>query len=889
MPPSPTVLFAALALPFVGAGLAFPLYRVLGERTALFAAGVAAASFGLLATQYGTQGAVTLPWIPELGVSLTLYLDGLSKLVAFLATGVGVLVFTYSYGYMHAEPGKRKYYPTMLAFMGAMVGVALAADLVSLFLFWELTSVTSFMLIGHYGDEAGQYAARKSMLITVAGGLFMLVGFLLLAFVSGNTEIGRTFALVGDSAVTLSGETVRVESMIGNTEVMREGLREAGLFLPAMLLIGMGAVTKSAQVPFHSWLPNAMEAPTPVSAFLHSATMVKAGVYLVGRMRPLFLPETPQPDWMLVFATLGLLSMTVTAILAVGATDIKELLAYSTASHLSLIVAGFGLAGAEGLELGAETGAFHVFNHATFKAALFLVAGIIAHEAGTRRIDELGGLGRKMPIVAGITAVAALGMAGVPLFNGFWSKELLFETTYLVASHEGGLFWLYPAVAVFGSVFTFLYSIRFLMLFFGETPDALADAHVHRPPLSMLAPPALLAVIAGVVGLVPQVAIDAIVQSAFESALPPGVEAHALELSVAKLVDPTPWLGMSLLTVALGAVAYQGYGRLHRGVRRARGVPVWSPDWYYDTATAGAERLGVATDRLVHTGLLRTYAGALFVGVSALALGGYVAAGAVLPALGGVEVAVPVVLVLFVAVVGAVAVVAAPSHVAGVLTLSILGFMVAVFYVLASAPDLALTQLVVETLVLVIFLLVLDKLPAYYGEIERRRAVGDVLVAGTVGVTVFLTVMLATAGRPDDPIFRFFIERAPVPAEHGAYFTDFGGGGNIVNVILVDFRAFDTLGEISVVALAALSVLTMVAMRGRGRGQGSGDTAGGEAVTGTAATDGGLASRASETSSDHESDGGEASAASRAPSERISDGDEPRPDRGRRAGGEGGG
>jgi multicomponent Na+:H+ antiporter subunit A len=815
--PSPAVLFAALALPFVGAALAVPLYRFLGERTALFAAAVAAASFGLLATQYGTQGAVTMPWIPELGVSLTLYLDGLSKLIAFLATGVGVLVFTYSYGYMHAEPGKRKYYATLLAFMGAMVGVALAADLVSLFLFWELTSVTSFMLIGHYGDESGRYAARKSMLITVAGGLFMLVGFLLLAFVSGNTEIGRTLTLIGGQATTLSGETVQLESMIGNAEIMRAGLREAGLFLPAMLLVGVGAATKSAQVPFHSWLPNAMEAPTPVSAFLHSATMVKAGVYLVGRVRPLFLPEAPQPDWMLVFATLGLISMTITAILAVGATDIKELLAYSTASHLSLIVAGFGLAGAEGIELGAETGAFHVLNHALFKATLFLVAGIIAHEAGTRVIDELGGLREEMPIVAGITAVAALGMAGVPPFNGFWSKELLYETTYLVALHEGGLFWLYPAVAVFGSVFTFLYSIRFLMLFFGEKPDGLG--HVHRPPVSMLAPPALLAVLAGVVGLVPQLAIEAIVQSAFEAALPPGVEAHALKLSVAKLVEPTPWLGMSLLTVAIGAVAYQGYDALHHSVRRARSIPVWSPDWYYDTATAGAERLGTVTDRVVHSGLLRTYAGAYLLGVSVLTLGGYVAAGAVLPAFDGVGVTLPIVLVLFVAVVGAVAVVAAPSHIAGVLTLSILGFMVAVFYVLAAAPDLALTQLVVESLVLVIFLLVLDRLPAYYGEPERRRAIADVFVAGTVGVTVFLTVMLATAGTPDDPIFRFFVERAPVPAEHGPFFTDYGGGGNIVNVILVDFRAFDTLGEIGVVALAALSVLTMVGMRGRGRGR----------------------------------------------------------------------
>jgi multicomponent Na+:H+ antiporter subunit A len=813
-------VLGALALPFVGAALTPLVYRALGERTAYYAAGVALGTFGLLVSQYaaGVEGAVLVPWVPELGISLVLYLDGLAYLIAFLASGVGVLVFTYSAGYMHGEEGLLKYYATLLAFMGSMVGVALAADLIALFLFWELTSVTSFLLIGHYQrDPDSGYAARKSMLVTVAGGLFMLVGFLLLAFTAGGTKIGRTFTLVGTEAVTLSGETVALESMIGNADLMSEALVASGLFVPTMLLVGLGAVTKSAQVPFHGWLPNAMAAPTPVSAFLHSATMVKAGVYLVGRVRPLFLPEVPQPDWMLVFATLGLFSMTVTAILAVGATDIKELLAYSTASHLSLIVAGFGFAGVEGVELGAETGAFHIFNHAIFKATLFLVAGIIAHEASTRVIDDLGGLRKEMPVVAGITAIAALGMAGVPLFNGFWSKELLYETAYYVAAAEGGLFWLYPAVAVFGSVFTFLYSVRFLALFFGEKPDALG--HVHRPPLAMLAPPALLAAIALVVGVYPQIAIDAIVQPAFESALPPAVEAHALSLSLANLLKPSPYLAMSSLTIVLGAVSYTQYDRLHHGVRRARAVPVTSPDWYYDRLTGSFERGGELVDYYVQTGLFRTYAQWYLLGVAVLAFAGYTAASAALPAFDGLLVALPIVFVLAVAVVGAFAVVGAPSHVAGVLTLSILGFMIAVFYVLASAPDLALTQLVIETLLLVIFLLVLDRLPAYYGELKRREAVQDVLVAGTVGVSVFVTVLLATSASPDDPIYRYLLENAPVPKEHGSFFFDAGGGGNVVNVILVDFRAFDTLGEIAVVAMAALSVIVLVAMRGRGRGQ----------------------------------------------------------------------
>jgi multicomponent Na+:H+ antiporter subunit A len=803
--PDAVPLVAALALPFAAALLVPLVHRVVGQRVAYFAALVAAASFGLLATQYGAQGAVELPWIPALDVSLTLYVDGLALLIAYLASGVGVLVFTYSYGYMAHEHGHVKYYATLLAFMGSMLGVALAADLLALFVFWELTSVTSFMLIGHHQrEDASQYAARKSMLITVAGGLFMLAGFLVLAFASGDLATGRTFVLVGTE-----------ESLIANAGAVREALQASGLFLPALALVAVGAVTKSAQAPFHVWLPNAMEAPTPVSAFLHSATMVKAGVYLVGRFRPLFVPDLPAiPEWTLLLATLGLVSMTITAILAVGATDIKELLAYSTASHLGLIIAGYGLAGAGAIELGAETGAFHILNHAVFKAALFLVAGILAHEAGTRRIDELGGLRRDLPIVAGITGVAALGMAGVPPFNGFWSKELLFETTYFVAKEQGGLFWLYPAVAVFGSVFTFLYSLKFLSLFFGDRPDALGE--VHRPPLSMLAPPALLGVIALVVGLVPQVAIDTIVQSAFVSSLPVGVEGHALKLSLAKLLDPTPYLGMSLLTVALGAVAFPFYDRLHRGVRRARAVPYTSPNWYYDGLTEGANGVSRSLAKAVHGGPFRTYAAPLLLGTSVLALAGYVAAGAVgVDGVGAIPPA-PLVLVLGVAAVGAMAVTRAPSHIAGVLTLSIVGFMVAIVYILANAPDLALTQLVIETLVLVIFLLVLDKLPAYYGEIRSRaRTVADAALASLVGFTVFATVLLATSASPEDPIFEFFLARAGVPAEHGPVFADYGGGGNVVNVILVDFRAFDTLGEIAVVAMAALSVLTLIGMRAR--------------------------------------------------------------------------
>ncbi len=809
MPPSDAVVLSVVALPFVATALTPLVYRVLGERTAYFGSAVALASFLLVFSQLGTSGSVVFPWIPALDVSLAFYVDGLALLLALIISGIGVIIFTYSGGYMHGEPSQKKYYATLLAFMGSMLGVAFAADLIALFVFWELTSISSYVLIGHYRDEpSSQYAARKAMLITVAGGLFMLIGFLVLHAVSGDVAAisGTSFRLIGGS-----------DALLSHPDAIRTALQDAGLFVPVLALIGIGAAAKSAQVPLHIWLPNAMEAPTPVSAFLHSATMVKAGVYLVGRMRPLLVSE----QWMLLFATLGLVTMTVTAILAVAAADIKELLAYSTASHLGLIIAGFGITNV----LGGETGVFHILNHALFKAALFLVAGIVAHEAGTRMIDEVGGLRHDLPITALITVVAALGMAGVPPFNGFYSKEFLFEAAYEVAAHDGGLFWLLPVVAVFGSVFTFLYSIRFLHMFFGEKPDELG--HVHSPPATMLVPPLVLAAGAATIGLGGITAtvgvhlgpLESFLGTVLDSVLPAAEHGsgHAT-LGYHLPTSVTPAALMSATTIGLGAILYPFYGRLRDGIRRLRAVPVTSANWYYD-GILDALDTNTLVDRRLQTGRLRTYAGALFAAVSALALGGYLAAGVSFPALPESTVTIPMAIVLLVAVVAAMTVGVAPSHVAGLLTLSILGFMVAIFYILASAPDLALTQLVVETLVLVIFLLVLDRLPAFYGTIDRVRAAGDLVLSAIVGVTVFTTVVLATAGSPTDVIAEYFLNFGGVPASHGATLVDWGGGSNIVNVILVDFRAFDTMGEISVVALAALSVLTIIAMRERGESQ----------------------------------------------------------------------
>lgn len=764
--PEKFVLFAAVFLPFIAAALVPVVYRLIGEKTAYYSAFVAALGLSMVLMLYGTNGAVSIPWIPTLGVNLSFYVDGLSVLIGLLATGIGVLILSYSGGYMHGEPYQPKFYASLLAFMGSMLGVAFAGDLILLFVFWELTSISSFMLIGHYQNQASKYAARKSMLITVGGGLFMLVSFLMISSVTG---------------------TFSIPELLSHPEIIQQELRTAGLFLPVLGTLIVGAAAKSAQVPLHIWLPNAMEAPTPVSAFLHSATMVKAGVYILARFRPVMVGG----EWMAVLVPLGMLTMLIAGILAVASTDIKELLAYSTASHLGLIVAALGFVSG----IGAEAAGFHILNHALFKASLFLVAGIVAHEAGTRAIGKLGGLKESLPYTAAITVIAGLAMGGVPPFNGFQSKELLFEASWHTASHLGGITWLAPVVAVLGSVFTFVYSIKFISLFFGDKPDSLG--HIHKPPLTMLLPPLVLMTGVLLVTIFPQTAIDTVVQSAVKAA---SLETPHMHASLIPHLSPA--FGMSLITIVLGLGAFRYYSIIHSSVNSfLTSYPYFKSNWWYDNGLEFIRTLSRKTADAIHHEHLRGYLYTGLAAVCVLGLSAYLAASISLPAL-GFNLPVTMLLVLGVAVVGASAVILSDSHISGVLTLSILGAMVAIFYVLARAPDLALTQLVIETLALVMFILVLDKLPDYYGSIPASRKIKDTTISALVGATVAVTVLVSTAANPDK-ISEYFVKNA----------LEKGGGSNIVNVILVDFRGFDTMGEITVISMAALAVVTFIAMR----------------------------------------------------------------------------
>ncbi|MDZ7731146.1 MAG: proton-conducting transporter membrane subunit [Natrialbaceae archaeon] len=546
MAPDLTVVTTIVVLPFVAAVLTPLLYRVLGERTGYAGALIATVCFGLLAMQVDSYGTVRATWVPALDVGFQFTVDGWGLLFALLASGIGVLVFIYSAQYMHGEDGLARYYAALLAFMGSILGVALASDLVLIFLFWELTSLCSFVLIGHHTEDAeSRYSARMAMIVTVAGGLCLLAALLMLSVAAQGALDGVTFDLT---------------AMIANHDTMRVSLRESGLFLPVLLLTVIAAAAKSAQVPLHFWLPRAMVAPTPVSAFLHSATMVKVGVYFLGRLRPLLM----SPEWVLVVATVGLLTMTVGALLAVASTDIKELLAYSTASHLGLMVAGFGL----DIVYGGEAGAFHLLNHALFKAPLFLVAGIVAHQVGTRNLENLGGLWRELPLAAAITVIAALSMAGLPPFNGFYSKELLFEATYEVAHEAGGFAWLYPIVATVASVFTVVYSLKFLSLFFGERRAPIAA--INRPPVALVAPPAVLVAVAAVISVAPQLAVDTIVQGAVDAT----ATSDAL-LEVGLPTDLSPPVAMSAIADHSAGSSGTGFrGRLELAITRGVDAPM---------------------------------------------------------------------------------------------------------------------------------------------------------------------------------------------------------------------------------------------------------------------------------------------------------------------------
>jgi multicomponent Na+:H+ antiporter subunit A len=767
------ILINALVLSFVAAGLVLSLGRMLRDRSGWAAAAVSLLLFAYFSTWLptvagGAVGRADLAWAPALGLHFSVLLDGLSLFFALLVTGVGTLIFVYARFYLGRHEDHPRFFASMLLFMGSMLGVVLSSNLIALFVFWELTSLSSFLLIGFWHErEASRYGATKALLVTALGGLAMLLGFILLHLATGTWDLGE---LLG------RGAEVRAHP-----------------WYPAILaLVFLGCATKSAQAPFHIWLPNAMEAPTPVSAYLHSATMVQAGLYLAARVHPI-LAGTEL--WTTLVGGIGMLTLIVGGVLAMRQDDLKALLAYSTVSQLGLVMAMFGL----GTPAGAEAGTFHLMTHAVFKAALFLVVGIVEHETHTRRLSELGGLYRALPATATAALLAGLASAGLPPFGAFISKEMAFDATLRGAAGWLGMPGLLPAAMTVGSAFTFAYSIRLVHgVFFGPAPakrPAHVAPHPHEAPAWLWAPAAILAVKGLAFGLAPGLAeVWSVAPMARSIAQAP------LDLRLALWHGPGWPMALSAAAVALGLLLFR-----HR-TRVASWQPTWrlaGPDAAYDGGLALLDRLAAACAVRLQSGDLRRYV----VVVTCAAIG--VALGPL--GLGAVPLATletrplltyeGVVLALIAAAAGAIAFV--KERLAAVILLGAVGYLVGVLFIILHAPDLALTQILIETVSLALFLLVLFRLPRYAPEEPgRRRLLRDLGVSAGAGVAV-LAILLATMGRSArDSIAHYFLAES-LPA---------AGGRNVVNVILIDFRGYDTLGEISVLAIGLLGVYALITL-----------------------------------------------------------------------------
>ncbi|MGD6968159.1 Na+/H+ antiporter subunit A [Rossellomorea vietnamensis] len=788
-----TLLHWAIISPFLAAILVPFLYKKLRSiHTGWFVLILPAVLFlyffqFIRITADGNAIKETVEWMPSFGINFTAYVDGLSLLFALLITGIGALVVLYSIYYLSKEKEQlHNFYVYLLLFMGAMLGVVLSDNLIVLYMFWEFTSISSFLLIGYwYHRERSRYGAQKSMLITVFGGLSMLGGFLLLYLMSG---------------------TFSIRELVG----MADELIADPLFLAALILVLLGAFTKSAQFPFHIWLPDAMEAPTPVSAYLHSATMVKAGIYLVARMSPVFAESGV---WLWLVASFGIFTLFWGSFNAVKHTDLKAILAYSTISQLGLIMSLLGI-GAAALHYdhldeniyGVATMAavFHLINHATFKGSLFMVVGIIDHETGSRDIRKLGGLMNFMPITFTIAVIGAFSMAGIPPFNGFLSKEMFF--TGMIQVLEMDIFnlqtWgiLFPVLAWVGSVFTFIYSMIVVFKpFTGKHQPEKLDKTPHEAPLGMLIPPVILASLVIVFGFFPNILTRTMIDPAVSAITNLTVEDTEIYFWHGFTIELFMTLGVFLFGVLL-------YTQLPKWISLYNRMPErLTLNSFYDNGLLNGERGAYKLTSSYMTGFIRSYLVYIFtflIGILVVTLvvkDAFAVNTTELASIGVYEV-----LIALVMVVSAVAILFAKSRLTSIIALGAVGYSVALFFVLFRAPDLALTQLVIETVSVALFLLCFYHLPPLSRHEERMSfKLGNALIAIGVGVVVTLITIASYSNKLSSSISEYYIENVYEEA----------AGKNMVNVILVDFRGFDTLFEICVLAIAALGIFAMIKLR----------------------------------------------------------------------------
>lgn len=770
-----TCLLLALGLPLLGGPLLALAGRRLGPRVgwlALLFPVISTVALLALAVNVNlpTRTVITWPWVPSLGLNLSFLVDGLSVFFGLVVSGMGCLVFVHAIFYLgHDYAHLGRFYCYLVLFMGAMLGTVFANHLVLLFIFWELTGVASFLLIGFLHEEAGsRVGARQALLVTGTTGLALFAGVVLLQQLCGTASMADL--LVGPLPWEEHHSALTV----------------------AMMLVLVGAFGKSAQFPFHFWLPNAMAAPTPVSAYLHSATMVKLGVFLVARLYPLFVGHE---WWLPLLTVIAFTTMALGAVLALLSHDLKAILAFSTVSQLGYLLGYYGL----GPSNGVEYDYLHILNHVFYKGALFMVVGIVAHAAGLRDIRQLGGLFRRMPLLGVTTLVATGTMAGIPGTTGFLSKEMMLKEIFEAMRAHDALGLYATACVVLTSVVKVAFSVRlFANIFLGATPEPVRR-NFHAPTVWIQLPPALLAVSALVLGVFPSL-----------------LDAPLRALAVEGLNHPQPlalWHGFTkelLVSSAVVAVGFTLYWLGERTDWRWHHIPRWLRfDAVFEAGVEAFSKFTKAVTRVLCSDQPVHYLPIIVTFFVMLVGGGLLWNAPALPdrfapdwgvvhpvralAAGLIALATLGVLLL-------------RRWTAQLISLSVAGFLTCFYFVLYRAPDLALTQILVETVTLILVLLLLARFPhsAQAGEERRKpvklRRVFHILLALSVGGLATALVLVVTATPHADPIGRNFL----------AHTVELAGGSNAVNTILVDFRGFDTLGEITVLVIATLGCLGLL-------------------------------------------------------------------------------
>jgi len=756
-------------IPFLGAPLAAYAARYSRQASAWVAGLVTLLSLSLLIPiihlPFDNQTLIqSWSWLPSIGLDFAFRLDGLALLFTLLIQLIGLLVILYARYYLSARDSMGRFFSYLLMFMGSMLGIVLSENLIQLVVFWELTSLTSFLLISYWQHQQdARDGARMALAITGAGGLAMLAGVLLIGHIVGSFNLTDVLA-AGDQ------------------------IRQHEWYLAALVLILLGVFTKSAQFPFHFWLPHAMAAPTPVSAYLHSATMVKAGIFMLARLFPA-LSGTEAWGWLVGGA--GMFTMVLGAYTALFKHDLKGLLAYSTISHLGLITLLFGFS----TQLAAVAAIFHIINHAIFKASLFMVAGIIDHECGTRDMRKVNGLLKYMPHTAVLAMIAASAMAGVPLLNGFLSKEMFFEQA-VTATDGNSMTWAIPVLVTLGAIFSVAYSLRFIHdVFFNGEPVGLTKTP-HEPPRFMKIPVDILVMLCLGVGIAPMIIVAPILSVAVAASLqsaPPQFSLaiwHGLNLP----------LIMSFIAMGLGAVVYFNRHKLFRWHDET--LPRIDARILFNMALHGLLVASGKVSRLFDQGSLQNAVSWVLLTAVAAMMFGFSQFDS--PLFGDRALLnIDLLTLSMVAVLILASILTAYMHkrrLVALIIVGVIGLIVSLGFVKFSAPDLALTQLSVEVVTIVLLLLALFFLPQHTPqERSRKRLTRDLFLSLSVGVSVMMLAM-AVLTRDYAPISDFFIENSK-PG---------GGGTNVVNVILVDFRGFDTLGEIVVLALAGLAIFALL-------------------------------------------------------------------------------